>query len=143
MRESWTNDVFGHGAFLNGEAHAHLYNPAAVGGISFGIALALNLAEGVLCRAVDLQFHHIDGVGHEHHHVGPRKRSTGGGEQRLAETARPAEEDILAQLRHLPHQVGLVNIDIAFCDDFRKSLDAYRVFSPLCHDAAFCFRWLR
>ena len=33
--ELCTNDVFGHGALLNGEAHAHLYDAAAVGGISF------------------------------------------------------------------------------------------------------------
>ena len=65
------NNIPRHGPLLDGEADAGLHDAAAVGGVAQGIAPVVDLVEGVLRRAVDLELHHVDRVGHEDHHVGP------------------------------------------------------------------------
>ena len=66
-----------------------------------------------------------------------------GGEQRLAEAARAAQENVGGIVGQLPYQVGLVNIDIALLDNSLECLYPYRVFTSCSHHYLCRFSTLR
>ena len=72
-----------------------------------------------------LQRHHLQSL--EEFTLPTEERAQRGGEQRLAKTARATQENERAELCHLPHQVGLVDIHIPLTDDAGKRLYAYWV----------------
>jgi len=61
----------------------------------------------------------------------------GGGQQRFAEPARPAEEDERALLGHFPDKVGFVNVDVVFFSQPLKGLDADGVSADGVHSGRF------
>ena len=63
------------------ETDAYLDDSSSVGLIGEGIALGVYLLQGMLCRVVQLQLEHIDGVGHPDHHE-PREPTAEAGDHR-------------------------------------------------------------
>ena len=51
------------------EADADLHHPSAVGEIGLGIAAGINLLKGMTRCVAHLQFHNVDGIGHEDDHI--------------------------------------------------------------------------
>jgi hypothetical protein len=60
-----------------------------------------------------------------------------GRQQRLAEAAWTTKEDVVAQLNHLPHQVGLIDIHITITYDFSECLNTRWVKPHFVHSTMF------
>ena len=112
----------------------------------FGIVLPLGHAE------IEMEYRVAGPLLFELHDLQPLKKRLvalevgfqRGSEQRLAEATRAAHENELGIVCHFPYKVGLVDIQVSAIYDFRKGLNAHRVFSHhLLHNVCCCFHYCK
>ena len=65
------NDPVLGGTGVNIELNTDLYHLAAVCLVGYGVAMVVDLLQGFLSGAVNLQLKHVNGILHPDHHVSP------------------------------------------------------------------------